>query len=201
LLVTRSRTPVAGVVMLASLALLCAVSGCSSEPDVPSLPAEPGGTGTTAATSAPTTGRSVPATTIRFSPRGRPSAADRRVLAGYRRFLDAIATAYTKGDVRPLAAATVHPARAFYTKRARAMQARGQTQQGPIVSSPAVLSIRGNQGVLLDCLDLRRFNVYDADGRRVQPAETVLTASRATLVAVEGQWLLSDYHEQAGTCR
>jgi hypothetical protein len=143
----------------------------------------------------------MPATAIRFTPRGRSSAAESRVLAGYRRFLDAIATAYSLGDPRPLAAATVDPARAFYTTRAQAMRARGQTQRGSITSSPAVLSVRGDRAVVLDCLDLRRFNVYNADGLLLQQPETVLTGSQTTLLAVGGRWLPSEYYEQAGACR
>lgn len=182
-------------------ALLLLAVGCSSPPAQPALP-EGGDAGQTSPRPTATrSGPALPPSTLEFTPRGQPSAGDRRVLASYRKFLDAVALAYSTGDVEPLEAITIGRMRTYYTDRARTMHARSQTQRGPMLSSPLVLRIDGGAAVVVDCLDLRGFRTYDQAGKPLYPPDKGPTGIEATFSAVRNVWRLSDYTEQPAGCR
>lgn len=188
-------------VVLAVTALLVATPACSAD-EVSTLPpgSGQGGGSTPSATATPSPTASVPTTTVSLTPAGRPSAADRAVLAGYRRFWEALASAYTTGDVSALREATVEPATSRYGKVATDLRSKGRTLQGPVSLAPLVVG-RGDPVTVADCADLRKFRTYDRTGRPVFPQDKDLTTAEVRLRNVDGSWRVSSFDERPSGCR
>jgi hypothetical protein len=198
-----SRHP--GVVAALLVVLLAALTACSSTPQAPPIPSGPSLPDIDNSTSAaaPTTPAAapIPPTTVRFTPAGRPTAAQARVLTAYRGFWTAIGKAFGTGDVTALAPYTLPPAATTYPARARALHAARQTQQGPIALSPRVLSMTAVGATVQDCADLTSFRVYDATGKPLNRKTTVPTSIRAQLSFTGGSWRVANYSELTGGCR
>lgn len=179
-----------------------ALAGCGSDDGATPLgPA--GGQGTTAPTAAATTtapGSGLPATTVTLRAASSPSAADRAVIEGYRKFWQALATAYTTGDVTALRAATTEPATGTYVKVASDLRKQGRTLQGPITLAPAVAG-RAATVTLADCADLRRFRTYDETGKALFPQDKGLTAAEVKLRNVGGTWRVMSFEQRPSGCR
>lgn len=189
-------------VVLAVTALLVATPACSAD-EISSLPP---GQGVGAAPSASPTATasptpSAPATTVSLTPVGRPSAVDRAVLAGYQRFWESLASAYTTGDVSALRQATVDPATSLYAGVAADLRSKGRTLQGPVSLAPLVVGRAADMVTLADCADLRKFRTYDRTGRPVFPEDEGLTTAEVRLRMAGGSWRVSSFEERPSGCR
>jgi hypothetical protein len=189
-------------VVLAVTALLVAMPACSAD-EVSSLPPGPGPGGGSPESTPPTTASapSVPATTVSLTPVGRPSAADRAVLAGYQRFWESLASAYTTGDVSALREATVEPATSRYGRVAADLRSKGRTLQGPVSLAPLLVGRAADTVTLADCADLRKFRTYDRAGSPVFPEDRGLTTAEVRLRNVGGTWRVASFEERPSGCR
>jgi hypothetical protein len=186
---------------LAPLAAAVAVgiAGCSADPAPTALPDGPSVPATTpAAATATATEVAVPATVVRLTP-GRPTPADKALLAGYQAFWVGLTDAYRTGRTAALTGATVDPARAQFVTRATELKAKAQTQRGTVLGTPVVLDPAA--GVVVDCMDLREFRTYDAAGKALFPKDPGTTRVRATLRSVGGTWKLAQFETEGSGCR
>jgi hypothetical protein len=189
-------------IALLAAALAAVVSGCGGDDAATPLGPSANG-GTTAPTAAATTtapGSGLPATTVTMRPVGAPSAADKAVLEGYRKFWQALGTAYTTGDVTALRAATTEPATGTYVKVAADLRRQRRTLQGPVTLAPIVAG-RASAVTLADCADLRKFRTYDNTGKALFPEDKKLTAAEVKLRNVGGTWRVVSFEQRPSGCR
>jgi hypothetical protein len=194
-----------GIVRIALLTavLAVAVSGCGGGDDAATPLGSGAGGGTTAPTSAAATttpGSGLPATTVTMRPVGAPTGTDKAVLEGYRKFWQALGTAYTTGDVTALRAATTEPATGTYVKVAADLRKQQRTLQGPVTLAPIVAG-RAGTVTLADCADLRRFRTYDNTGKALFPEDKDLTTAEVKLRNVGGTWRVVSFEERPSGCR
>lgn len=188
-------------VALVATALALAAAACSADtvaplPDGPAATAAATGTGP----ASPAPGAGLPATEVELRVVGTPTAADRAVLDGYRRFWASLATAYTTGDLTALRAATAEPATTRFTKVATELRRQQRTLQGPVSLAPLVVD-RGGTVTLGECADLRRFRTYDRTGTAVFPVDKGLTTAEVRLRNVGGSWRVTGFETRPSGCR
>jgi hypothetical protein len=193
-----------GIVRVALIATTLAVplGACSADDSATPLGGGSGPTGetTTAATTTTPPGSGLPRTEVTLRAVGTLSAADKAVMAGYRRFWESLATAYTTGDVSALRGATGEPATSTYVKVAADLRKQERTLQGPVSLSPLIVG-RSGTITLAECADLRKFRTYDKSGNAVFAEDKGLTTAEVRLRELGGTWRVTSFEARPSGCR
>lgn len=177
--------------VLVAVACLTGLAACGNgDAGSTSLPPP---AGSTALTAAPTTSAASPA-----------ASAEDQVLAGYRRFWDAVVAAHAASDPQlpALATAAAEPELA----RVRTVVALNRQQKislrGPVTHTPAVTAVTAAAATVQDCYDISKWNpVNVTTGKRVEVTESGGTGrynARYTLRRSGSGWLVVDQKSQGG---
>jgi endonuclease/exonuclease/phosphatase (EEP) superfamily protein YafD len=187
----RQGRRVGGAALVAALAGLCALAGCSSSPNADSL-----GHSTTTSASSSTTTSTVPASTSSTSPRTAVLAAYR---AGWAAFEHALADA--NPDDPELVTTMVDPELQQVKANMLADQQHGMVGRGTFALHPKITNLSATSATVVDCAYSTAELVYQATGKPVPPVTPPENDGvTSTLVLSGGTWKVSKQIVTDGKC-